>query len=217
MRKVVLASVMMVAMAGAAHAESSGVDHRRLFISPMGEPFRAESNPQDIWFNNADTNHDGALSEAEFKADAMRFFAILDRKHDGEIDPDDIDHYETVLVPEIRVESSYLNTAESNGSATEANASDETPHIPYPDRQGAARFSYFDYPEPVIIADTNLNRGVDAREWQKAASDRFAMLDTNHDGVIKQDELPKLVSPAMHSGEGGKGGRGGKGRHHRGG
>ena len=34
--------------------------------------------------------------------DADRFFLRLDRGHDGEIDPDDIDYYETVLAPEIR-------------------------------------------------------------------------------------------------------------------
>ncbi len=78
----------------------------RLFISPMGEPFRGErggADPQDIWFQNADTDHDGALSRAEFSKDAARFFAVLDRGRDGEIDPDDIDYYETVLAPEIRV------------------------------------------------------------------------------------------------------------------
>ena len=34
---------------------------------------------------------------------------------------------------------------------------------------GAARFGYFDYPEPVVVADTNFDRGVDAREFRAAA------------------------------------------------
>ncbi|WP_010186095.1 hypothetical protein [Sphingomonas sp. PAMC 26605] len=78
----------------------------RLFVSPMGEPFRAEAggiDPETRWFEAADTNHDGVLSPVEFSADAMRFFALLDRAHDGEVDPDDIDYYESELLPEVRV------------------------------------------------------------------------------------------------------------------
>ncbi|RUN77964.1 EF-hand domain-containing protein [Sphingomonas sp. TF3] len=75
--------------------------HGRLFISPMGEPFRGE-DPIGAWFAGADANHDGVVTEAEFIADADRVFLLLDREHDGEIDPQDIDYYETVLVPEIR-------------------------------------------------------------------------------------------------------------------
>ncbi|MDB5706198.1 MAG: hypothetical protein JWN66_3314, partial [Sphingomonas bacterium] len=72
----------------------------RLFISPMGEPFRTErgqGDPEDLWFQGADTNGDGNLTPVEFAHDAARFFAVLDRNHDGEIDPDDIEYYETVL------------------------------------------------------------------------------------------------------------------------
>ncbi|MGY2732894.1 EF-hand domain-containing protein [Sphingomonas sp. UYP23] len=78
----------------------------KLFVSPMGEPVRAEANgvdPETRWFETADTNHDGILTPAEFTADAMRFFAVLDRGHDGEIDPDDIEVYESELLPEVRV------------------------------------------------------------------------------------------------------------------
>jgi hypothetical protein len=59
-------------------------------------------------------------------------------------------------------------------------------------RQGAARFGYLDYPEPVTVADRNLNRGVDRAEFAKAASARFAMLDVNDDGRIEKGELPRL-------------------------
>ncbi|MEG3123740.1 EF-hand domain-containing protein [Sphingomonas sp. GB1N7] len=78
----------------------------RVFISPMGEPFHGgpgEDAPQDQWFARADANHDGVITREEMEADAARFFLVLDRKHDGEIDPDDIEYYETELAPEIRV------------------------------------------------------------------------------------------------------------------
>ena len=62
-------------------------------------------------------------------------------------------------------------------------------------KRGAARFSFFDYPEPVVVADTNFNRGVDPNEFRAAALDRFAMLDKNHDGRITRGELPTLPEP----------------------
>lgn len=211
--------------------------HGPLFISPMGEPFRG-SDPIGQWFNGADTNHDGVLTLAEFTADADRFFQKLDRGHDGEIDPDDIDYYETVLAPEIRTGGDTGMAAGrpggggrrggggggrhggggrgggggrmgggSGGGEGQSTGTDTQPH--YADvKRGAARFSFFDYPEPVTVADTNFNRGVDPREFRDAAAERFAMLDTSHDGKITRAELPKLSAPAAGQ-FGGRGKRGG--------
>jgi hypothetical protein len=77
----------------------------RIFISPMGEPFRAEGSGADMlaaWFNQADRNHDGQITPNEMQLDADRFFALLDTNHDGEIDPDETTHYEDVVAPEVR-------------------------------------------------------------------------------------------------------------------
>jgi hypothetical protein len=214
----------------------------RLFISPMGEPFRGP-DPVGMWFDGADTNHDGAITYAEFVADADRFFMRLDRGHDGEIDPDDIDYYETVLVPEIRTGGEGGGAAarpgggrrgggggggrhgggaggggggggrmggggRSGGGGDGPSGGSSQPQ--YADvKRGAARFSFFDYPEPVTVADTNFNRGVDPQEFRAAAADRFAMLDTNHDGKLTRAELPKLNAPPM--------GQWGKGRKRKGG
>ncbi|WP_204324193.1 hypothetical protein, partial [Stenotrophomonas maltophilia] len=57
----------------------------------------------NIWFDQADTNHDGVLTLDEMEADAARFFATLDRNKDGEIDPDEIEIYETQIAPMISV------------------------------------------------------------------------------------------------------------------
>jgi len=72
----------------------------KLFISPSGEPFRGD-NGLAAWFAKADTDHDGALSEAEFAADAQRFFKTLDRNGDGKLDGFEIQAYEHDIVPEI--------------------------------------------------------------------------------------------------------------------
>ncbi|MFA6115118.1 MAG: EF-hand domain-containing protein [Sphingomonas sp.] len=190
----------------------------------MGEPFRGErggGDPADTWFQNADTDHDGALSRAEFSKDASRFFAVLDRGHDGEIDPDDIDYYETVLAPEIRVGGGEGGGrfagaggrgggghrggggrgggghrgggGPGGGGQGQSEGQGGATRVTY-GKQGAARFSYFDFPEPVTIADTNFNRGVDPAEFQHAADVRFALLDKNGDGKIERKELPRISS-----------------------
>lgn len=178
-----------------------------LFISPMGEPFRGTAggpSPQDAWFDGADANHDGTLSEEEMIGDAARFFAALDQRRDGEIDPDDIERYETVLAPEIRSggfgggPGGGGRRGRRGGPPGEGGPSGADGNGPRGTernvrmKQGAARFGYLDYPEPVTVADRNFNRGVDPAEFAKAASVRFAMLDTNHDGKIEKGELPKL-------------------------
>lgn len=103
-RLLVIAPLVLVT--GAAIAEPPPPDSPpqsfgRLFISPMGEPFRGGDAPEKNWFAGADRDHDGRISRTEFTADAMRFFASLDLNHNGQIDPAEIDHYEQVIVPEI--------------------------------------------------------------------------------------------------------------------
>ena len=170
-----------------------GTHGTRLFISPMGEPFRADRDPQNIWFDRADANHDGALSRDEFDKDSDRWFAALDRRHDGEIDPEDIEYYESVLAPEIRVDFYEGVTAGGgdNGGSRPAKRL----------KIGAAHYSYFDYPEPVMVADTNFNRGVDPREFRRAAVKRFDLLDTNGDGKIERGELPKISALVVRRAE----------------
>ena len=90
----------------------------RVFLSPMGEPFRAAADagdPERAWFDGADANHDGQVTLVEFQADAARFFATLDVGHDGEIDPADIERYETVVAPEVSAGSGGMGGARGGG------------------------------------------------------------------------------------------------------
>jgi hypothetical protein len=76
----------------------------QLFISPCGEPFRAKAGdpyPVVVWFNRADTDHDGQLDRAEFVADAMQFFQKLDANGDGVVDSRELYYYEHITAPEI--------------------------------------------------------------------------------------------------------------------
>lgn len=186
-----LASLTLAVIASPALAE----DTPSFFISPMGEPFRGADAPS-LWFDKADANHDGVLTEAEMEADAARWFTVLDRGKDGEIDPEDLEYYETVLAPMIRVGSYAGNGPEM--SEVGVGTSDMPKRMAYV-AQGAARYGYFDYPEPVAVADTNFNRGVDAREFRIAADKRFALLDKNGDGKLEKSELPKLEKPSIRA------------------
>ncbi|WP_380778749.1 EF-hand domain-containing protein [Sphingomonas sp. R86520] len=200
----------------------------QLFISPMGEPFRTSQRPgaaQDLWFAGADADGDGRITLAEFQRDASRFFAVLDRGKDGEIDPDDIAVYENVMVPEIRVAGGARGPSGgarggghggpggggsrgggrggggSGGQGMRLGGDDgkkgaATVH----ERLGAARYGFFDLPEPVIAADANLNRGVDAAEFAKAAATRFAALDRNDDGALTRGELPRAGAETWRNG-----------------
>lgn len=158
-----------------------------VFISPMGEPFRSQDalSGAEHWF--AQASHDGALTRDEFRADAARFFATLDTDRDAMLGPDEIDRYETEIAPEVRVLSTYgdasLARADSDGTVKEP---------PYPTRLGAGRYGYLGMPEPVVYADINFDRAISRQEFEQTADRRFAMLDTNGDGNIAREELPKL-------------------------
>jgi len=168
----------------------------RMFISPMGEPYRPSGRDDDglaDWFQRADANHDGRLTLEEMQKDADRFFATLDVNHDGEIDPEEITRYEEVVAPEIQ--SGHLSVAAFGGDGDDANSRhasgrhgrngpsfgdsrDNDPH------QGAGRYGLLDLPEPVISADTDFNRGVSRTEFEQAAGQRFLALDVDHRGYL---------------------------------
>jgi Ca2+-binding EF-hand superfamily protein len=105
-----------VAMASIPQAN---LHRRRLFVSPMGEPFTGGRSGDALaeWFQQADRNHDGVISREEMTQDAERFFASLDVNHDGEIDPDEINRYETAIAPQNRRALGLLQLSEPVSSA----------------------------------------------------------------------------------------------------
>src|SRR6185437_11107947 len=84
-----LAPCLALALAACASDEArparGGPRPVRLFISPSGEPFRGEDG-LGRWLAQADTDHDGSVDLAEFRADARHSFQVLDANHDGVID-----------------------------------------------------------------------------------------------------------------------------------
>jgi hypothetical protein len=193
-----LAAPLLLSLAASAAqtaaAPPQAVEHHsaRMFISPMGEPFRPRARDDDglaDWFNQADANHDGRLTLEEMQQDADRFFATFDVDHDGEIGPDEITRYEDVVAPEIRVgHVDMAGFADGAGRgqrgggrgghhrASFASDRDNDPH------QGAGRYGLLDLPEPVISADSDFNRGVSRSEFEQAAGQRFLARDVDHRG-----------------------------------
>ncbi len=165
------------------------------FISPMGEPFRSDDklSGAEHWFAQADKSGNGRLTREEFEADALRFFAVVDTDHDGEICPAELQHYEVDIAPEVTVTSTYGDvskaTVDSDGKLVDP---------PYPTRLGAGRYGFLAAPEPIASADQNFDRGVTRQEFLQAAQKRFKMLDANGDGVLTRNELPKLLSPRLN-------------------
>lgn len=135
----------------------------QLFISPMGEPFRAgpdDPYPVDRWFAQADKDHDGRLTQAEVVADADRFFAVLDEDKDGEIIPGEVIRYERDIAPEIRLYERKTMDRKAIKKLKDAPA--------YGEPIGAGRWSFTNIPQPVVAADTDFNRGVTLAEFRAA-------------------------------------------------
>ena len=80
--------------------------YTQLFMSPCGEPWRAgrdEPYPVALWFAATDTNHDGAIDRAEFRADHMGFFDALDADGNGVLQGAEITYYEQRIAPDVLV------------------------------------------------------------------------------------------------------------------
>jgi hypothetical protein len=194
----------LIATPAAAQPPPEGMG--RLFISPSGQPFRG-GDGRETWFAQADADPDGALTLAEFRADAMAFFKVLDANDDGRIDGFENSAYETKIAPEI---TRMSFPGEGGGDRRGPMGGDsEASHIPRggpggargggrhgggpqraAPREGAARYSLLNEPQPVRGADANLDWKITLEEWAKAAGKRFAILDTDGDGKLILATLP---------------------------
>lgn len=197
---------------------------RSLFISPAGEPFRAEPGapyPIAAWFAGADADHDGALTRDEFFADALRFFDRIDGDHSGVIDGFEVSAYETQVAPEIL--QGFQGGGESPGMRGQGGPRGQGGHGGGGRRgggggppggggkrgggspmggmlQGATPYSLLAEPEPVMASDGDFDRRITRAEAAKAAKARFALLDTDGDGKLRLADLPQTPLQARLEG-----------------
>lgn len=206
-------------------AEGSGPGHDlhgpQLFISPAGEPFRAPPNapyPVGTWFSGADGNRDGVLSREEFVADALRFFAILDADRSGVIDGFEVSAYENRIAPEIlggpapdTLRHGPMGSGQQGGDAPRRGRQGVSV------LQGATLYGLIAEPQPVMASDGDFDRRITLDEATKAAKTRFALLDSDRDGLLHLAELPETpaqrgLRPGRSGGPGLNGKRGSDGR-----
>lgn len=158
-----------------------------VFLSPMGEPFRARSGeayPAIAWFTGADADHDGALSRTEFVGDAERFFKTIDLDHDGRIVPEEVIAYERDIAPEVAL---YSRSRDYIEAPTRGN---RKAGAGYGGAMAAGRYSWLNIPEPVSSADIDFNRVIDAAEFRQAASRRLDTL-TQGAGKLVMNAMPR--------------------------
>ena len=164
-----------------------------IFVSPMGEPFRAEPGqpyPSATWFAGADKNKDGALTRDEFVADALRFFDTLDTDKDGKLAPDEVGHYEAVIAPETSIYSArpdnfFERSRREQDRGAMADSRD------YGGPMGAGRYSWQNVPEPVAAADRDFDRVVTRDEFATSAASIFERLDVLNRNQLQLSSLPR--------------------------
>lgn len=189
---------------------------RQLFISPAGEPFRAEPGepyPVAAWFARADTDSDGVLTLTEFTADSLAFFDTLDTDKDRVVDGFETSDYEARIAPEIRGIAAPREPLLGNNVRIVPPSRAErafgqpsmlggfTPRRPGPPpRQGAGQFGLLDEPHPVRGADADLDYKISRAEAGAAARMRFGLLDGDGDSRLTLTDLPRTPAEARRDG-----------------
>jgi hypothetical protein len=209
-----LSFLLLAAVGAAAVADDGPTGRTQTFIAPSGEPFRVGSDqpyPVGKWFAGADKNGDGKLDLAEFEADFLRFFDVLDVNHDGAIDGIERTRYENQVAPETLGSSWALDSRREEeaedvdfGSGDDQGASTMKRDKPKYGANpiGAARFDLLGMPEPVAAMDAELRGRISRRVAEEAARQRFGLLDEQNLGYVTLASLPPTYAEGRHHGRG---------------
>jgi hypothetical protein len=193
---------LIVAASACCLAAGSAAAKGSVYMSLMGEPFwtnEAGVPPFDQWLKLADQDGDGAISALEFRADADSFFASLDTNGDKIIDGDEMAVYEQLAPGRTRaagggakLPSSARPTPKASAPVAKGQVAVVTSgNVPSATRvhPGGGRIDFSEVPQPVAMADANLDRRVTLDEFRKTAARRFSNYDVNNDGRLTRKEL----------------------------
>ena len=204
-------TALALCMAPAASAQRATAQ-QTLFVTPMGEPYRADESGQRgiaLWFSAADADRDGKMSRDEYMTEAMRFFAHLDANGDGSATSAESTALWRREAPEV-LSQRDMGPPIMNQPAQRSRTQHNDPHdqgrgIVYAEDgsarrrrdpvvqneevvQGAARYGLLNDIEPVMTCDTDFNRRVTRDEFQTCADQRFTRIDLDHDGFFTPEE-----------------------------
>lgn len=173
-----------------------------VYMSLMGEPYwtnEAGKAPFEQWLEMADLDGDGAVAKSEFLKDADAFFESLDTSGDQVIDADEMTSYEQLAPGKTRAAGGGAKLPSSARPKPTSSAPVEkgmvaivsSGNVPSATRihPGGGPINYANVPQPVAMADRNLDRRVTAQEFRKTAEMRFSNYDVNKDGRLTRKEL----------------------------
>ncbi|MCL6683881.1 EF-hand domain-containing protein [Sphingomonas alba] len=171
-----------------------------VYLSLMGEPLEGDAgggSPVTKWIAQADTDGDGAVNRTELLRDAERFFHRLDTNGDGVIDSDEMGNYENVIAPaQVRMAGGIRPISEARHAVVDYADDGDGDGV---QRQGTGETGLFGdataVPEPVAMADINIDRSVSLDEFRAAARKRFTQHDLNGDNKLTADELAPARAP----------------------
>lgn len=174
----------------------------KVYMSLMGEPFwtnDAGEAPFDQWLKLADQDGDGAISRIEFRTDAEAFFASLDTTGDKFIDADEMAVYEQSAPGRTRAAGGGAQGVSSSRPQPKSSAPIEegqvaivsSGNVPSATRvhPGGGSIDFSEVPQPVAMADRNIDRRVTLDEFIDTADRRFANYDVDQDGRLTRKEL----------------------------
>lgn len=174
-----------------------------LAVSPNGEPLeggrlgrpRCEEALAG-WFARVDTDHDGALISGEFLYDARTLFAKMDQDGDGWVTPAELQAFRLPFRPapgETGSAGGPPRGAPAMGSPPGRGPGGEGPgggapgqRPPAGSRTGADRE---ERPDPVMMADLNLDFRVGRDEFLAHAKRTLERLDSDRDGKLVLGEV----------------------------
>lgn len=195
-------SSRLVLLAATALAAAPAGARTAVYLSLMGEPFWTDEKgkpPFDQWLDMADQDGDGMISKAEFRKDAEAFFESLDTTGDHVIDGQEMAKYEQLAPGKTRAAGGAGRTPSSARPTPTPSSPVEkgmvaivsSGNVPSATRihPGGGPIDYTDLPQPVAMADRNIDGRVTADEFRKTADMRFANYDRDKDGKLGRKEL----------------------------